>query len=155
VSSPAAAVMAGGGRRAHTLAKRKAAFYSRACSQASMPRSEVTGALKHGVRRPSACVRSGRTDGAAASTRTPRDAWARRPRSALEVRAGLTQAVLTRGLLGGAVVRRHMAEAQRRRVGARARVTSRRRVPALGSWHVPLFTCTILQKLQLNFKIRR
>jgi hypothetical protein len=86
-----------------------------------MPRSEVTDALKRGVRRPSACVRGGRTNDAAASARTPREAWARWPRSTLEVRAGLTQVVLTRGLLGGAVVRRRTAAAQRRRVGARAR----------------------------------
>jgi hypothetical protein len=85
-----------------------------------MPRSEVTDALKRGVRQPLTCMRGGRTDGAAASARTPRDAWARWPRSALEVRAGLTQIVLTRGLLGGAVVRRRTVAAWRRRVGARA-----------------------------------
>jgi hypothetical protein len=118
-----------------------------------MPRSDVSGALNRGVRRPSACVRGGRTNGAAASARTSRGARARRPRSVPEVRAGLMQAVLTRGLLGGAVVRRHTAAVQRRRVGARA--TSRRRVPARGPWHVPLFLYTILQKLQINFKIRR
>jgi hypothetical protein len=118
-----------------------------------MPRSDVTGALKRGVRRPSACVRSSRTDGAAASVRTPRGAQARQPRSALEVHAGLRQVVLTRRLLGGAMVRRRTAAARRRLVGAR--VTLRWRVPALGPWHVPLFTCTILQKLQLNFKIHR
>jgi hypothetical protein len=115
-----------------------------------MPRSDVTGVLKRGVRRPSACVRGGPTDGAAASARTPRGARARRPRSVLEVRAGLTQAVLTRRLLGGAVVRRRTTATR-----GRARVTSRWRVPALGPWHVPLFLYTILQKLQINFKIRR
>jgi hypothetical protein len=50
-------------------------------------------------------------------------------------------------------------DAQRRRGGdawnARARATSHRRVPVLGPWHVPLFICTVLQKLQVNFKIRR
>jgi hypothetical protein len=86
-----------------------------------MPRSDVTGALKRGVRRPSACVRSSRTDGAAASVRTPRGAQARQPRSALEVHAGLRQVVLTRRLLGGAMVRRRTAAARRRLVGARAR----------------------------------
>jgi hypothetical protein len=78
-----------------------------------MPCSEVTDALKRRIRRPSACVRSGRTNGAAASARTLRGARARWPRSTLEVRAGMTQAVPTRGPLGGVVVRR-------RRVGARA-----------------------------------
>jgi hypothetical protein len=86
-----------------------------------MPRSDVTGALKRGVRRPSACVRGGRTDGAAASARTPRGAWARRPRSVLELHALLTQAVLMRGLLGRAVVRQRTAAVQRRSVGTRAR----------------------------------
>jgi hypothetical protein len=71
------------------------------------------------------------------------------------VRAGLMHAVLTRRLLGGAVVRRRTAAAQRRCVDTRARVTSCQRVPALGPWHVPLFLHTILQKLQLNFKIHR
>jgi hypothetical protein len=101
------------------------------------------------------CVRGGRTDGTAASVRTPRGARARQPRSVLEVCAGLTQAVLMRGLLGGAVVRRRTMAVRRRRVGVCARVTSRRRVPALGSWQVPLFHYTILQKFQINFKIRR
>jgi hypothetical protein len=115
-----------------------------------MPRSEVTGALKCGVRRPSACVCGGRTDGAAASARTACGARARWPRSTLEVRAGLTQAVLTRGPLGGAVVWRRTTATR-----GRTRVTSRRRSLTLGLWHVPLFTYMILQNLQLNFKIRR
>jgi hypothetical protein len=59
VSSPAAAAMADWRAAAHVLAKKKAAFYSRAHSQTSTPCSDVTGALKHGVRRPSACVRGG------------------------------------------------------------------------------------------------
>jgi hypothetical protein len=85
-----------------------------------MPRSDVTGALKRGVRRPSACMCGGRTDGAAASARTPRGTRACWPRSVLELRAGLTQAVLTSELLDGAVVRRRTAAVRRRRVGARA-----------------------------------
>jgi hypothetical protein len=52
-----------------------------------MPCSDVIGTLKRGVRRSSACVRGGRTDGAAVSAHTPRGARARRPRSVPEVHA--------------------------------------------------------------------
>jgi hypothetical protein len=65
-------------------------------------------------------VRGVRTDDAAVSVRTPRGARARPPRSVLEVRAGLTQAVLTRGLLGVVVVQRRTMAVRRRRVGERA-----------------------------------
>jgi hypothetical protein len=109
-----------GGWRTHALVKRKTTFYSRARTQASLPRSDVTNALRRGVQRPSACVHSGRTDHAAGSARTPRGARAHRLRHAQVVRAGLTHAVLTCGLLGGAVVRRRTAVVQRRRVDARA-----------------------------------
>jgi hypothetical protein len=96
-------------------------FYSRARRQASLPPSDVTGALRRGVRRPSACVRGGRTNDAVVSARTPRGAQAHRPRQALVVPAGLTHVVLTHGLLGGAVVWWRTAAAQRRCVNAHAR----------------------------------
>jgi hypothetical protein len=108
-------------------------------AQASLLRSEVTDALRRGVRRPSACVRDGRTDDATASTRTPRGAQAHRPRRVLEVRAGLTHTALTPKLRGLAMVRQRMAEAQQQRVDARARATSRRCVPGPEALHVPLF----------------
>jgi hypothetical protein len=77
-------------------------------------RSEVADALMRGVRRHSACGRGGRTDGAAMSVHTPRGTRAHRPRRVLEVCAGLMHVVLTRGLLGRSVVRRHTAATRRR-----------------------------------------
>jgi hypothetical protein len=72
-----------GGRRTHAREEREAAFYSRVRAQASLLRSEATDALRHGVRRPSACMRGGRMDGTAASARTPRGARAHQPRRVL------------------------------------------------------------------------
>jgi hypothetical protein len=123
----------GGG--AHVREEKGMDFYIRVCAEAYLLHSEATDALRRGVRQPSACVRGGRTDGAVASARTPRGAWAHQPRRVLEVRAGLTHAVVTRGLLGGALVRQRTAAARRWRVDPRA--MSRWRVPALGPWHVP------------------
>jgi hypothetical protein len=45
---------------------------------------------------------------------TPRGTQAHRPRRVLEVCAGLMHVVLTRGLLGRSVVRRHTAATRRR-----------------------------------------